>query len=100
MFIPSIRHPFNALRDNIGKDFNKKSEFNFFERRPSDLVMMTFENVPFDTNFRWDKEWWKKVGRYGINGDGHEFQIPSQNLVGVHLRDLNKKDRENIVEKK
>ena len=102
MYYPSRRsdviHP---LFNPVLKDFDKKSEFNFFERRVDDLVALTFENVPYNMNFRWSNEWWKKVGpKYGINGEGHEFQIPPQHLVGVHLKGLTKKEKENIVELK
>jgi len=87
-------------------DFNKqyerparpayKSSHLFTKER--NLVVLTFQDVPYGKNFRWGKAWWKKIGiKYGINEEQHEFEIPPNHLVGVHLKDLTKKDREGIV---
>lgn len=102
MYYPSRRHPdlFNPLFNPVLKDFDKQSECHLFKKE-KDFVALTFENVPYGKNFRWDKTWWKKVGvKWGMNEQEHEFEIPPNNLVGMHFKDLSKKERENIVDLK
>src|SRR4051812_43260464 len=94
MYAPSSNHP------NLFNDFNKKSEFKFLKGK-KEFVAITFENVPLGKNFRWDKEWWKKVGiKWGMNEEEHEFEIPPNNLVSIKFKELSKKEKENIVDVK
>lgn len=115
-FIPMIRSGgiFNpSLREQLTQMFDKRAETDYPLKHPlspseiyyptlpkkKKIVLIKFRLLPSMKRFRWDKEWWRKTSFKGGTKDGHEFEIPAEDLVGVYLKDLDKGDL-HLIEKK